>query len=111
MIVVAAIQAVYFIVTGVWPLLHMRSFLAVTGPKMDLWLVKTVGVLVTCIGAAIGLAAWRGNVPVEVRVLAVTSAAALAGVNVNYVARRVIAPIYLLDAAAEIVLIAAWLLT
>ena len=45
--VLAWVQAGYFVVTGVWPIVHMRSFLAVTGPKTDLWLVKTIGVLVT----------------------------------------------------------------
>ena len=40
-------QAIYYIATGVWSLVGIRSFQAVTGPKIDTWLVKTVGVLVT----------------------------------------------------------------
>jgi hypothetical protein len=36
-------QAGYYCLTGVWPLLHMASFEAVTGPKVDDWLVKMVG--------------------------------------------------------------------
>jgi hypothetical protein len=28
-------MAAYYIVSGVWPLAHMRSFEAVTGPKND----------------------------------------------------------------------------
>jgi hypothetical protein len=32
----AGLQGAYFLVTGVWPLVHMPSFLAVTGPKTDL---------------------------------------------------------------------------
>lgn len=31
-------QAAYYIVTGPWPLLSLRSFEAVTGPKADEWL-------------------------------------------------------------------------
>jgi hypothetical protein len=47
------IQAVYFLITGIWPLLHIESFMKVTGPKRDLWLVKTVGVLVTAIAMGV----------------------------------------------------------
>lgn len=102
-------QAVYFAVTGVWPLVSMRTFEAVTGPKTDHWLVRTVGILVTVIGTVIGLAGWRRRVPPEIPVLAVGSAAGLAAIDVVYVANGRISPIYLLDALAEAVLIVAWL--
>jgi hypothetical protein len=39
--------------------LNIRSFQAVTGPKTDLWLVQTVGVLVTVIGLTLCLATFR----------------------------------------------------
>lgn len=38
-------QATYTLLTGLWPLVHISSFLRVTGPKTDIWLVKTVGAL------------------------------------------------------------------
>jgi len=107
---VAAAQAGYFVITGLWPLLHVRSFMAVTGPKTDVWLVKTVGVLILVVGAAIGLAAWRRHVTPEVFVLAIGSAAALGFVDVYYHLRGVIARVYLLDAVAEAVLIVAWVI-
>ena len=102
------VQGIYYTLTGVWPLVHMRSFLAVTGPKTDLWLVKTVGVLVAVIGVVIALAWWRGRVTDEVALLAVGSAAGLMAIDVVYVVKRVIPPIYLADAAAEALLIIAW---
>jgi len=46
-------QGAYFAATGVWPLVHMRSFEAITGPKADKRLVRTVGVLVTVIGGVL----------------------------------------------------------
>src|SRR3954468_18916703 len=104
-VLAAWLQGIYFLVTGLWPLLHMPSFLAVTGPKVDLWLVKTVGVLVTVVGLVIGVAAYRHNVSAEIVLLAIGSAAALGAVDVIYVAKRVIARIYLLDAVAELLLI------
>jgi hypothetical protein len=100
-------QGLYYVATGTWPLLHMRSFERVTGPKNDKWLVKTVGLLV----ATIGVALWAGSrarVPPAIRILGGLSALALAGVDVNYSARGRISPIYLLDAGAELVLALGW---
>jgi hypothetical protein len=105
---IAAAQAVYFGVTGIWPLVDIHSFMRVTGPKRDIWLVRTVGVLVTVIAAAIALAGWRREIDVPVIALAIGSAAALGAVDVIYVLRGTIAKIYLADAAAEALLIAAW---
>jgi hypothetical protein len=106
---VAAVQGVYFAATGVWSLVDIDSFQAVTGAKTDLWLVYTVGVLVLAVGVVLLSAAWSGRTTPEVVLLGVGSAAALAGIDVVFVARGVIAPVYLLDAAAEGVLILGWL--
>lgn len=101
-------QGLYFLLTGLWPLISIRAFEAVTGPKADDWLVKTVGVLIAVVGAVLLLAGWRGQPPPEVVLLAVGTALALAGVDVWYVARRVIPRVYLLDALAELVLVGLW---
>ncbi len=50
---VALVQGIYFLVTGIWPLISMRTFLTITGPKTDLWLVKTVGLVLAVIGAVL----------------------------------------------------------
>jgi hypothetical protein len=104
----AMIQAAYFALTGLWPIVHIHSFMKVTGPKTDLWLVWTVGVLVTVIGVAIGIAGWRGVIGPDALCLAIGSAAGLAAIDVIYVARRVIAKVYLVDALAEAILVGAW---
>ena len=105
---VALGQGCYYLLSGLWPLISMRSFLKVTGPKTDLWLVKTVGVLITVIGGVLTMSARRQRVTREVALLGVGSAAGLAAIDLVYVARRRILPIYLLDALAEVWLIAAW---
>jgi hypothetical protein len=101
-------QGLYYVLSGLWPLAHMRSFLAVTGPKTDLWLVKAVGLLVTAIGASLLAASARGAAAPETIVLAVGSALALAGVDVVFAATRTISRIYLADAAAEAALLVLW---
>ena len=105
---VALVHGVYFFLTGVWPVVHMRSFLALTGPKVDLWLVKTVGVIVGVIGVVLLVASYTGRVTPEVVMLAVGSAAGLGAVDVVYVSKRVMPKIYLLDGLVEAVLILAW---
>src|SRR3954468_18323708 len=46
------VQAAYLIATGAWPLVHYRSFEAVTGPKTDAWIVQTVGAAAVVLGLA-----------------------------------------------------------
>lgn len=106
---VAWVQGGYFVLTGLWALVHIRSFMAVTGPKQDLWLVKTVGALVVVIGAVLLVAARTRRLGGEIMLLAVGSALALTAIDVIYVSRGTILPIYLLDAAAEVVLVIGWL--
>ena len=104
----AAVQGMFYLVTGVWPLVDVDIFQAVTGAKTDLWLVYTVGVLVAVVGSVLLLAARSGRVTPEVAVLAVGTALGLAGIDAVFVARGVIAPVYLLDAAAEVLLVLWW---
>lgn len=101
-------QGVYYGLTGLWAIVSIGTFQKVTGPKVDTWLVKTVGVLIIVIGAVLGLAGKRGEPVPEVPLLAVGSAAGLAAIDVIYVARKRIRPIYLLDALAEVGLIGLW---
>jgi len=105
----ALMQGLFYFGTGVWPLISMRTFLMVTGPKTDLWLVKTVGILIAVIGAVLFYAGLAGDVTPPIFVLSVCSAACLTAVDVNYVSKGVIAKVYLLDAAVELLLIAGWL--
>jgi hypothetical protein len=101
-------QGIYFLATGVWPLVHLESFEAVTGEKTDDWLVITVGVLVTSIGVTLLVAAYRRTQVIEIAVLAIGSAAALTGIDVYYSSAGVISKIYLADALAELLLIGGW---
>jgi hypothetical protein len=107
-IVIPLIQGVYYAMTGVWSLVSLRTFERVTGPKVDGWLVKTVGVLVLVIGSALGMAGYARRVTPELALLAGGSAAGLAAIDSVYVARKRISPIYLLDAVAEVGLVGAW---
>jgi len=105
---VAAVQGLFYVAAGLWPLVHTDSFLSVTGPKTDLWLVYTVGVLVAAVGLVLLAAARSGRITPEVVLLACGCALALAGIDVVFVARQVIDRVYLADAAAELLLVGWW---
>ena len=107
----ARAQASIYLITGAWPLLSRRTFEKLTGPKQDFWLAQTVGALIVLTGATLTAAAGdqRTLNSSAVRTLAIGSALSLATIDVVFVARRRISPIYLADAAAELTLAAGWL--
>lgn len=106
----AAVQGVYYVVSGLWPLVSMRTFERVTGPKVDDWLVRMVGLLAAVIGGVLLIRSARPGAHGPDRALGVGSAAAFAAIDVAYGGRGRISPVYLADAAAEIALIGGWLL-
>ena len=105
---VAFVQGAYFLLTGLWPILSIDTFQAVTGPKTDLWLVYTVGAMAAFIGSALLLAAANRRLTAEVAFLGIGSAAALAAIDVIFVVRGVLSWVYLVDAVAEAGLIIWW---
>lgn len=106
---VALAQAAYYLPTAIWPLASIRTFQHVTGPKRDLWLVKTVATLIGVIGCVLGAAARSDRVTPEISLLGVSSALGLTGIDLYYVARRRISPIYLLDALSEVAIVILWI--
>ena len=93
---------------GLWPLLHLRSFEMVFGPKTDRWLVKTVAGLlivngITQLATSSSAASMR-----QARRLGVGTAAVLAAVDLIYVSAGRISKMYLVDAAVEVAWIMAW---
>jgi hypothetical protein len=105
---ISAIQGFYYVATGLWPLVSLDTFVAVTGPKTDFWLVRTVSLLVICIGAALLLSAKMNRVTAPIVILAISAAACLGWVDANYSLRGIIWPVYMMDAFAEALLIVGW---
>lgn len=106
--VLATSQGLFYLVTGIWPLAHIDSFVAVTGPKQDIWLVQTVGALVIAIALALLVAASTRTFTAAIRSLGAASAAAFLLVDVTFYLHGVIAAVYLVDAAVELALLVGW---
>lgn len=103
-------QGIYFFLTGLWPVLDISSFMAVTGPKTDIWLVRTVGVLIVAISFNLIASFITKKVNVPTFTLAIMSASALAIVDIIYVFNKTISPIYLLDGFVEVIIILCWII-
>ena len=106
--ILARIHGLYFSLTGLWPLIHMGSFLFVTGPKTDLWLVETVGTLILFIGLGLLSAGLLKQVSLPIAIIAVGTSLGLIVIDITYVWLDVILPVYLLDALVECVLLISW---
>ena len=102
-------HGLFNVVTGLWPVVHMRSFEAVSGPKVDRWLVRTVGGLMAANGVAQLTA--RGEEQRLSAQLGLGMSAVLAAVDVRYGGTGRISRVYLLDAAVQLAWVAAWTVT
>ena len=103
----AQAQGAFNVVSGVWPLVSMRTFEAVYGPKADRWLVATVAGLLTTVGAAQLLSRDPGQLRVA-RAVGVGTAATLLAVDAVNVPRGRISRMYLLDAVCELGWLVGW---
>jgi hypothetical protein len=96
--------------SGLWPILHLRSFEWVFGPKVDRWLVYTVAGLLT----SVGYAQWRAGSDQDwphARRMGVATSSTLLLIDLINVPRGRIRATYLIDAAAEVALLGAWIVT
>ncbi len=106
---ISMLQGIFYLGTGLWPIVHLTSFERVTGPKVDKWLVKTTGGLIAVIGATLFSGGRNGVRSTSPPLLGVTSALALAAADLVYVAKRRIPPVYAADAVLELAVAAGWL--
>jgi len=105
----ALLQGIYFLITGIWPLLHIDSFQKITGPKTDLWLVKTVGALL--IPVAVTLYSHRAIQGNHWHAVILGSLTALAFICIDfyYALNDVISDIYLADGMVELIFLTGWI--
>jgi hypothetical protein len=104
---VARWQGAFNLAGGLWPLVSMRTFEAVYGPKTDRWLECTVAGLLATVGAAQLTARTDAEVRLA-RILGVGTATTLLAVDAVNVPRGRIRWTYLQDAVCEAAWIAAW---
>jgi hypothetical protein len=103
------VQATYILITGVWPLIDIESFMAVTGPKTDVWLVKTVGALLIPVSLAMFAHLFHNGDTEPLIVLGSFTALAFLCIDLYYTLTNVISEIYLADALVEFIFLIGWI--
>jgi hypothetical protein len=102
-------QGVYTLLTAFWAIIDIDSFMAITGPKTDIWLVKTVSVILLAIGAGFIVQALVPSTPLPILIVALSSSTGLCFVDIYYTTNDVISAIYLGDAVLQVLFIAIWI--
>jgi glycine/D-amino acid oxidase-like deaminating enzyme/nitrite reductase/ring-hydroxylating ferredoxin subunit len=102
-------QGAYYLTAGLWPVVHFRSFAAITGVRGNALAIKLLGGLVAAVGAAL-LARGGASSPRGTRALGIGSAAAL-GVASAWLAARRGSRRGLTDTVVELALATGWLLS
>ncbi len=106
---VALLYGVIYVVSGLWPIFHLRSFEAISGSKTDKWLVRTVGLLIAVLGIVALRARAANRLTPELRILGAGSAASLAAIDFIYSLNGTIRKVYLLDGFLQSGLALLWL--
>lgn len=107
----ALVQGIYLLIVGLWPVLDSVSFMAITGPKVDVWVLKVTGALMAIIGFVLLHARQKTVINSSLAMLGMLTAAVIAIFEIYYVSRGIIRSIYLLDAIIEIVFFLMWALS
>jgi len=104
----ARAQGWFNVANGLWPLVSMRSFEKVLGPKAEHWLVKTVaGLMIT--NGVVQVCSCSVAEPHTARQIGLGTAATLGIIDVRYGFPGRIRRTYLLDACLQCGWIIAWL--
>lgn len=102
------VQAVYYTVTALWGLLHIESFMAVTGQKLDIWLVKTVSVLIIPIAVCLFCGLFLNTHPLLLILVAGTAALGFACIDFYYTANKTIRWVYAVDGVVQSLFVIGW---
>jgi len=104
-------QGIYTFLTAAWPIIDIESFLFVTGYKTDIWLVKTVSILLLVISIVLLFSTPSfKQVNYQVALLALLVAIGMAYVDFYYSLNKTISKIYMADGFVEILFVVGWLI-
>lgn len=96
------VQGLYYVLTGFWALVDIDSFMAVTGPKTDTWLVKALAFLFCAIGLVLLLARQEHAMLIP-SVLATSTAIFMTCIDFYFYMKGTIAGVYLADGVLQMI--------
>jgi hypothetical protein len=103
------IQGLYYFITGLWPLADIRSFMLITGEKIDIWLVKMVGLLTVSISLFLIYSGIKNKLNTEDLILIFGACLSYFIIDTFYAFSGRISRIYLADAVLQFIFIGLWI--
>ena len=107
--VLCVTQGLYTLLTALWALVDIRTFMLVTGPKTDIWLVKTVAGILVSVALCFLSGPFVRQDFFTVILVGITSSAALASIDFYYTANGTIKKIYRADGNLQVIFLLSWL--
>lgn len=107
---VLCVHVFYMLLTAIWSLVNIDGFMVVTGPKTDIWLVKTVAVLLIVISMCMLLYLRTGGSELPVIFLGGVTALGFTVIDFYYSAHKVISPVYAYDGIIQVIFLGLWVL-
>jgi len=104
------LNGAYLGLTGLWALIDLQSFIMVTGPKSDIWLVKSLSLMFICIGIAFLLAYYFLENSLPMIILGFSVALALLGIDLYYSMNEIIPKVYLIDGFIQLLFLMGWIM-
>ena len=101
-------QGMYIFLTALWALVDIKSFMIITGPKTDIWLVKTVAVSLISISLFFILSSAKSEDP-AVSFTAFAFSFGFAYIDFFYSLNRTIRWVYAIDGVIETLFGLLWL--
>jgi len=102
------LQSLFYLFTGIWPLMHISSFLAGKGEEADNWLLVSAGSLLLCIVCAFFIDLYARRNSASIIFLAIASSVAFLCVDFHYSVFHAMSKLYIVDAAIHLVLMTLW---
>jgi hypothetical protein len=105
------IQGFYTFITALWAIIDIDSFMEITGPKTDLWLVKTVSIVLVAVGLTLLAHLKHSEHPVlPAIVLGCFTSAGLAFIDFFYSSSNTISFVYATDGIIEVFFFIGWMI-
>jgi hypothetical protein len=102
------IQGFYLLITSLWSLLDIHSFMKITGPKTDLWLVKSFSLILICIALSCLYSGFTRQFSPAVYLMASSIALVLFAIDVYYPLKGVIRKVYMADGYVHLIFLILW---
>jgi energy-converting hydrogenase Eha subunit E len=103
------IQGIYTTITALWAIVDIGSFMKVTGPKNDIWLVKTLSVILLAIGLTFISHSFQHKISLPAITLALSTSLSLAIIDFHYVSEGVISRVYAADGIIQVIFFVFWI--